>query len=76
MTISKAEGGCCFSTGNKSELALGYATLYGVRTAAFGSHRRAVETEFMRWRCQLIAIRNYSSVDNEKAVGRTCTRTV
>ena len=29
MTISNAEGGLLLSTGNKSELALGYCTLYG-----------------------------------------------
>lgn len=53
MTISNAEGHLVLTTGNKSELATGYSTLYGDSAGGFGPIKDVPKTlvwELARWR--------------------------
>ena len=60
MGLSNAEGHLVLTTGNKSEIATGYSTLYGDSAGGFGPIKDVLKTlvwELARWR-------------NEQAVGR------
>ena len=53
MTISNAEGHLVLTTGNKSELATGYSTLYGDSAGGFGPIKdvpKSLVWELARWR--------------------------
>lgn len=55
MALSNAEGHLLLSTGNKSELAVGYATLYGDMNGGFNPIKDVYKTrlyELARWRNQ------------------------
>jgi NAD+ synthase len=55
MTISNATGALVLSTGNKSELATGYATLYGDMCGAFNPIKDIYKTQIynlVKWRNQ------------------------
>jgi NAD+ synthase (glutamine-hydrolysing) len=53
MSLSNAEGHLALTTGNKSELATGYSTLYGDSAGGFGPIKDVLKTlvwELSRWR--------------------------
>ena len=53
MALSNAEGQLVLTTGNKSELAVGYSTLYGDSAGGFGPIKDVLKTlvwELSRWR--------------------------
>jgi NAD+ synthase (glutamine-hydrolysing) len=53
MSLSNAEGHLALTTGNKSELATGYSTLYGDSAGGFGPIKDVLKTlvwELARWR--------------------------
>jgi NAD+ synthase (glutamine-hydrolysing) len=53
MTLSNAEGHLVLTTGNKSEIATGYSTLYGDSAGGFGPIKDVLKTlvwELARWR--------------------------
>ncbi len=53
MSLSNAEGHLALTTGNKSELAVGYSTLYGDSAGGFGPIKDVFKTlvwELARWR--------------------------
>ena len=53
MALSNAHGGLVLTTGNKSEYAVGYATLYGDMNGAFGPLKDVAKTlvwDLARWR--------------------------
>ena len=53
MSLSNAEGHLALTTGNKSELATGYSTLYGDSAGGFGPIKDVFKTlvwELARWR--------------------------
>jgi NAD+ synthase (glutamine-hydrolysing) len=53
MALSNAEGHLVLTTGNKSELATGYSTLYGDSAGGFGVIKDVPKTlvwELSRWR--------------------------
>ena len=58
MTISNSEGRLLLSTGNKSELALGYCTLYGDTNGGLAVIGDVLKTE-------VYALPNYLNKDNE-----------
>ncbi len=58
MTISNAEGRLLLSTGNKSELALGYCTLYGDTNGGLAVIGDVLKTE-------VYALANYLNKDEE-----------
>ncbi len=60
MTISNAEGHLVLTTGNKSELATGYSTLYGDSAGGFGPIKdvpKSLVWELARWRNEQAARR-------------------
>ncbi|NIS32444.1 MAG: NAD(+) synthase, partial [Actinobacteria bacterium] len=53
MALSNEHGGLVLTTGNRSEYAVGYATLYGDMNGAFGPLKDVPKTlvwELARWR--------------------------
>jgi NAD+ synthase (glutamine-hydrolysing) len=58
MTISNSEGRLLLSTGNKSELALGYCTLYGDTNGGLAVIGDVLKTE-------VYALANYLNIDEE-----------
>lgn len=67
MSLSNASGALVLSTGNKSELAVGYATIYGDMCGAFNPLKDAYKTqvyELVKWRNDNIpAISLYKKID-------------
>jgi NAD+ synthase (glutamine-hydrolysing) len=56
MAVSNSEGHLVLATGNKSELAVGYSTIYGDAVGGFGPIKDVPKTlvwELSRWRNQL-----------------------
>ena len=45
MALSNKRGALLLTTGNKSELAVGYCTLYGDMSGGLGGHRRRAEDD-------------------------------
>ena len=53
MALSNAEGHLVLTTGNKSEIATGYSTLYGDSAGGFGPIKDVLKTlvwDLSRWR--------------------------
>ena len=67
MTISNAEGRLLLSTGNKSELALGYCTLYGDTNGGLAVIGDVLKTEVYSLARLLNRERDYSKSDYRKA---------
>ena len=78
MTISNAEGRLLLSTGNKSELALGYCTLYGDTNGGLAVIGDVLKTEVYALARHLNREREIiPDINYRKApVGRTRARTV
>jgi NAD+ synthase (glutamine-hydrolysing) len=71
MTISNAEGHLVLTTGNKSELATGYSTLYGDSAGGFGPIKDVPKTlvwDLARWRNQEAARRGQTPPIPENSI--------
>ena len=69
MALSNSTGGMVLSTGNKSELAVGYATLYGDMCGGFNALKDIYKTqiyELARWRNNNIP--DYSLCNNKNII--------
>ena len=68
MAISNSSGRMVLATGNKSEMAVGYATLYGDMAGGFAPSRMSLKPWSMNWRAGLIvtgrSFRHESSSDH------------
>ena len=78
MTISNSEGRLLLSTGNKSELALGYCTLYGDTNGGLAVIGDVLKTEVYALANYLNKIRGVdSSLDHRQtSISRTRAGTV
>jgi NAD+ synthase len=56
MAISNSKNALLISTGNKSEMACGYATLYGDMNGAFNPIKDFIKLKFMNWQIFVIKI--------------------
>ena len=73
MSLSNAEGHLVLTTGNKSELATGYSTLYGDSAGGFGPIKDVPKTlvwELARWRNEEAARRGQTPPIPENSISK------
>jgi NAD+ synthase (glutamine-hydrolysing) len=73
MAISNAEGHLVLATGNKSELAVGYSTIYGDAVGGFAPIKDVPKTlvwELARWRNQRAAATGERAPIPENSIGK------
>jgi NAD+ synthase (glutamine-hydrolysing) len=73
MALSNAEGHLVLTTGNKSELATGYSTLYGDSAGGFGPIKDVPKTlvwELARWRNSAAAARGETPPIPENSISK------
>ena len=73
MALSNAEGHLVLTTGNKSELAIGYSTLYGDSVGGFGPIKDVPKTlvwELARWRNEEAARRGQTPPIPENSISK------
>lgn len=73
MGLSNQEGHCVLATGNKSELAVGYSTLYGDAVGGFAPIKDLLKSEvwaIARWRNQVAAQRGQTPPIPENSISK------
>ena len=73
MGLSNQEGHCVLATGNKSELAVGYSTLYGDAVGGFAPIKDLLKSEvwaIARWRNRVAAQRGQTPPIPENSISK------